>query len=108
MKETGIIRKIDCMGRVVLPKELRWKYNLDCGDMVEIHTDNDGIFLEKYRPESTFMSRVGELHRSVESLERELRDTKELQGDLENIRQKLRGLQEKNSKEAKGMPSSTF
>lgn len=94
MKETGIIRKIDRMGRVVLPKELRWKYNLDCGDMVEIHTDDDGVFLKKYRPESTFMNQVGELHRSVESLERELQDTKELQGDLETIRQKLRKLQE--------------
>lgn len=94
MKETGIVRKIDRMGRVVLPKELRWKYKINCGDLVEIYTDGEGICLKKYRAESDFMNQVGELYRTVESMEKELRDTKEIQGDLKNIRHKLEKLQE--------------
>ncbi|MGL6199282.1 MAG: AbrB/MazE/SpoVT family DNA-binding domain-containing protein [Lachnospiraceae bacterium] len=93
MKETGIVRKIDRMGRVVLPKELRWKYNVDSGDFVEIYTDGEGIYLRKYRRESDFMNQVGDLYRTVESMEKELQDTKELQGDLINIRHKLEKLQ---------------
>jgi len=97
MKETGIVRKIDRMGRVVLPKELRWKYKIDCGDLVEIYTDTDGVYLKKFKPESDFMNQVGELYRTVENMEKELQDTKELQGDLKNIRQKLEKLQEEDS-----------
>lgn len=94
MKETGIVRKIDRMGRVVLPKELRWKYKIDCGNYVEIFTDSEGVYLRKYRPESDFMNQVGDLYRTVESMEKELRNTKELQGDLKKIRSKLEKLHE--------------
>lgn len=94
MKETGIVRKIDRMGRVVLPKELRWKYKIDCGDLVEIFTDGEGIYLKKFKAESDFMNQIGELYRTVENMEKELQNTKELQGDLKNIRQKLEKLHE--------------
>lgn len=50
MKSTGIVRKLDQLGRVVLPKELRRTLELDKGDPVEIFTDQDQIILSKYQP----------------------------------------------------------
>lgn len=55
VKSTGIVRKIDLMGRVVLPMETRKLLNLvneDCA--VEIYTDNESIILKKYVPACIF------------------------------------------------------
>ncbi|PZX07940.1 transcriptional pleiotropic regulator of transition state genes [Psychrobacillus insolitus] len=49
MKSTGIVRKIDALGRVVLPKELRRTLNIADGDPVEIFVDGDQIILKKYQ-----------------------------------------------------------
>jgi len=94
MKETGIIRKIDRMGRVVLPKELRWKYRINCGDMVEIYTDGDNILLKKYNQEENFMEQVEMLYETVEHMEKEMEITKDLQDYLKQIRGKLEKIQE--------------
>lgn len=48
MKQTGIIRKIDDLGRIVLPKELRNSLNINSGDDFEITIDNNKIILEKF------------------------------------------------------------
>ncbi len=48
MKNTGIIRKIDELGRVVLPVEIRRALTLNIKDPVEIYTDKDSIILKKY------------------------------------------------------------
>ena len=93
MKETGIVRKIDRMGRVVLPKELRWKYRIDCGDMVEIYTSDDSICLKKYDQRIDVMEQVETLYETVERMEKELQDTKELQEYLNQIKNKLESLQ---------------
>lgn len=50
MKSTGIVRKIDDLGRLVLPKETRRVMSLDIKDPVEIYTDGDAIILKKYQP----------------------------------------------------------
>lgn len=50
MKSTGIVRRVDELGRVVLPKELRRILNIDDRDPVEIFTDQDMIILRKYEP----------------------------------------------------------
>lgn len=50
MKSTGIVRRIDELGRVVLPKELRKTYNLGLKDSVEIFTEGNNIILKKYEP----------------------------------------------------------
>jgi transcriptional pleiotropic regulator of transition state genes len=49
MKSTGIVRKIDALGRVVLPKELRRTLNIADGDPVEVFVDGDQIILKKYQ-----------------------------------------------------------
>lgn len=53
MKSTGIVRRIDDLGRVVIPKEIRRTLNLKEGDPLEIYTDNEGsLILRKYRTET--------------------------------------------------------
>ena len=49
MKATGIVRRIDDLGRVVIPKEIRRVLRIREGDPLEIFTDGESIVLRKYR-----------------------------------------------------------
>ena len=62
MKATGIVRRIDELGRVVIPKEIRRTLRIREGDPLEIFTDKDGgVILKKYSP-------IGELSESAQEL----------------------------------------
>lgn len=50
MKATGVVRKIDELGRVVIPKEIRSAYGMNVGNPVEFYTDNNYIIVAKYQP----------------------------------------------------------
>ena len=50
MKSTGIVRNIDELGRVVVPKEIRTKMGIANTDPVEIYVEGDKIILTKYTP----------------------------------------------------------
>lgn len=50
MKATGVVRKVDSLGRVVLPMELRKMFLIDDGDAVELFVNEDSIVLKKYKP----------------------------------------------------------
>ena len=50
MKATGIVRKVDDLGRIVLPIELRRTLNIDIKDALEIFVDGEDIMLRKYNP----------------------------------------------------------
>ncbi|PRX34735.1 AbrB family transcriptional regulator (stage V sporulation protein T) [Orenia metallireducens] len=51
MRATGIVRKIDNLGRVVIPKEIRTEMKIDNGNTLEIYVDqNDTVILKKYSP----------------------------------------------------------
>jgi len=54
MKATGIVRRIDELGRVVLPIELRRTMHLEVRDPVEIFMDGDAIVLRKYEAACLF------------------------------------------------------
>lgn len=55
MKSTGIVRKVDELGRIVLPKELRVTLNIHEKDPLEIFVDEDNrIVLQKYEPACIF------------------------------------------------------
>ncbi len=54
MKATGIVRKIDELGRVVLPIELRRTFDIEIGDGLEIYVDGETIILKKYERECVF------------------------------------------------------
>lgn len=53
MKSTGIVRKVDELGRVVIPIELRRILDIAEKDALEIYTDADKIILKKYKPSMT-------------------------------------------------------
>ena len=48
MKATGIIRRVDELGRIVIPKEMRKKMDINDSDPVEIYVEGDKIILTKY------------------------------------------------------------
>ena len=50
MKSTGIVRKVDELGRIVLPIELRRTLDIAEKDELEIYVDEDSIILKKYEP----------------------------------------------------------
>lgn len=60
MKSLGIVRKVDELGRIVLPIELRRKFDIEEKDSLEIYTDNDSIILKKYEPSCIFCGNAEE------------------------------------------------
>ena len=54
MKSTGIVRKVDELGRVVLPIELRRNLDINEKDALEIFVDDEKIILKKYEPADIF------------------------------------------------------
>jgi len=54
MKATGIVRKVDELGRIVLPIELRRTLNIEIKDPLEIYVDGESILLKKYQPACVF------------------------------------------------------
>ena len=58
MKSTGIVRKVDELGRIVIPKELRKKFCIEEKDGLEIYVEDDRIILKKYEPSCVFCQNV--------------------------------------------------
>lgn len=54
MKSTGIVRKVDELGRIVLPIELRRTLDIAEKDSLEIYVDESSIILKKYEPSCIF------------------------------------------------------
>lgn len=54
MKSTGIVRKVDELGRIVLPIELRRTLGIEEKDRIEIFVDGEAIILRKYQPACIF------------------------------------------------------
>ena len=54
MKSTGIVRKVDELGRIVLPIELRRTLGIEEKDRIEIFVDGGSIILRKYQPACIF------------------------------------------------------
>ncbi|HHX18301.1 MAG TPA: AbrB/MazE/SpoVT family DNA-binding domain-containing protein [Clostridium sp.] len=61
MKSTGIVRKVDELGRVVLPIELRRNLDIHEKDALEIFVDDDKIILKKYQPADIFTGSMEDL-----------------------------------------------
>ena len=63
MKATGIVRRIDDLGRVVIPKEIRRTLRIREGDPLEIYTDREGeVILKKY----SMIGDIGQLQSSMQ------------------------------------------
>lgn len=69
MKATGIVRRIDDLGRVVIPKEIRRTMRIREGDPLEIFTDREGgVILKKYSPISELNQFAGEYIESAHTV----------------------------------------
>ncbi len=61
MKSTGIVRKLDELGRITLPIELRRNLDVNEKDPLEIFVDDDKIILKKYNPSDIFTGEMDDL-----------------------------------------------
>lgn len=61
MKATGIVRKLDDLGRVVIPKELRQTLGFADGDALEIFTEGQTVLLRRYEPLCVFCGNGGQM-----------------------------------------------
>ncbi len=61
MKQKGITREVDRLGRIVIPKSIRKQLGIKEKDKVEIHTEGDTIVITKYNPFCTFCGSEEEL-----------------------------------------------
>ena len=62
MKSTGIIRHIDNLGRISIPKELRIAFDLDIHDDVEIFTEDDTLVLKRFYRKCIICGKSGNLY----------------------------------------------
>lgn len=61
MKSTGVVRKVDELGRIVIPIELRRTMGIEEKDALEIYVDNEKIILRKYEPACIFCGNAEEV-----------------------------------------------
>lgn len=61
MKSTGMVRKIDELGRIVLPAEIRQNMDIQIKDALEIFTENERIILQKYQPSCIFCNNADDI-----------------------------------------------
>ena len=62
MKSTGIVRKVDELGRIVLPIELRRTLGIEEKDRIEIFVDGESIILRKYQPACIFCDNAKDIN----------------------------------------------
>ena len=77
MKAMGIVRRIDGLGRIVIPKEARNVLNIKDGDNLEMFFSEDGVFMRPYQKvseETKLLERALEHVNNDPTLEREIRD----------------------------------
>ncbi len=61
MKSTGIIRRVDELGRVVIPIEIRNQFNIVEKDPIEIYVEGSSIVLKKFEPNCVFCGNTKDL-----------------------------------------------
>ena len=61
MKSTGIVRQLDQLGRIVIPKELRTTFDLKEKDPVQIFVEGEDIILREYQPACIFCSDAADM-----------------------------------------------
>lgn len=71
MRATGIVRRVDELGRVVIPKEICKNLNIQEGDGMEMFIDDDGLVLKPYRPEGLSYKRIAQDYANLTVEERQ-------------------------------------
>jgi transcriptional pleiotropic regulator of transition state genes len=90
MKGTGIVRRIDEMGRVVLPKEIRRTLTINESDSLEIYVEGNEIILNKYSTEESIINTLENLDEILQEHECKLgilktQELKKLIKDMKEI-----------------------
>lgn len=65
MRATGILRRIDDLGRIVIPKEIRRSMRIREGDALEIFTENDMVCFKRYNPNEDFLGEMKSIEDSI-------------------------------------------
>lgn len=68
MKSTGIVRRLDDLGRLVIPKEIRKQFRLKEGDSIEFYIDQDRIVIQKYDLLSRHIEEIGIMCETLQSM----------------------------------------
>ena len=61
MKDSGIMRRVDSLGRFVLPKELRRQLQIDCNDYLQIYTEGTKIIIQKAQSSCALCNKTEDL-----------------------------------------------
>jgi len=61
MKDSGIMRRVDGLGRFVLPKELRRQLQIECNDYLQIYTEGEKVIIQKAQVSCALCSRTKDL-----------------------------------------------
>lgn len=82
--KTGIIRRIDGIGRIVIPKEIRRKFNIHEDDPLEISLDGNKVCFELYIPSNDYENKIMQI---IDDLEKDdyLTSSKEVISALKNV-----------------------
>ena len=75
MKSTGIVRKVDELGRIVIPIELRRTLDIGIKDSLEIYVEDDQIILKKYMPACSFCNNAFSSSRARTSVQSALQNS---------------------------------
>jgi AbrB family looped-hinge helix DNA binding protein len=90
MKDTGIVRKVDRLGRIVLPSEMRKKLNISQKDDLEIYSEGDSIVLKKHHDSNTLTERDYEIAREMlsggEPVEKIIKYTRLKESDINKLK----------------------
>lgn len=89
MKASGIVRRVDDLGRVVIPKEIRRTLRINEGCPMEIVPTQEGILLKKYYPETGFLDLLSAAAKEIEELSVDLGPEK-----IGDIRRHIRDMQQ--------------
>lgn len=87
MKATGIIRRIDDLGRVVIPKEIRRTCNIREGDPLEIFLQDGGVVFKKYNPD--YRNELTNTLRNAADYYDNYEDNRAIAGQLRKIAQEI-------------------
>lgn len=71
MKATGIVRRLDDLGRLVIPKEIRKQYRLKEGDSIEFFIENDRIVIQRFDVLSKHMEEINIMVEALQAMYQE-------------------------------------
>lgn len=64
MRATGIIRRMDDLGRIIIPKEIRRTLKIREGDPLEIYSDDEGVYFKKYNPCNQIIDEIHQIKKN--------------------------------------------